>query len=250
MFEQFTLIEIFIIGLLFMWAGFVRSGLGFGGAALGLPLMLFIYDQPLYWLPIIGAHLLFFTTMTLRTRLHGVDWPYLRRALLYILPGTFVGVFGLLNLPNDLLVIFVYGITLFYAFTWILNWAIQSNNNLLDRFLLLTGGYVAGTSLTGAPLIVAVFMRHVTGEQLRNTLFVLWFIIVSIKMTTFAVLGVDMHFLAAIALVPVAAIGHYIGLKVHDKILQNDQSFKRLIGVVLALISILGLIRVFWPNFF
>ena len=250
MFEQFTLIEIFIIGLLFMWAGFVRSGLGFGGAALGLPLMLFIYDQPLYWLPIIGAHLLFFTTMTLRTRLHGVDWPYLRRALLYILPATFVGVFGLLNLPNDLLVIFVYGITLFYAFTWILNWAIQSNNNLLDRFLLLTGGYVAGTSLTGAPLIVAVFMRHVTGEQLRNTLFVLWFIIVSIKMTTFAVLGVDMHFVAAIALVPVAAIGHYIGLKVHDKILQNDQSFKRMIGVVLALISILGLIRVFWPNFF
>lgn len=250
MFEQFTLIEIVIIGLLFMWAGFVRSGLGFGGAALGLPLMLFIHDQPLYWLPIIGAHLLFFTTMTLRTRLHGVDWPYLRKALLYILPATFVGVFGLLNLPNDLLVIFVYGITLFYAFTWILNWAIQSNNNLLDRFLLLTGGYVAGTSLTGAPLIVAVFMRHVTGEQLRNTLFVLWFIIVSIKMTTFAVLGVDMHFLAAIALVPVAAIGHYIGLKVHDKILQNDQSFKRMIGAVLALISILGLIRVFWPDFF
>ncbi len=239
-----------MIGLLFMWAGFVRSGLGFGGAALGLPLMLFIHDQPLYWLPIIGAHLLFFTTMTLRTRLHGVDWPYLRRALLYILPATFVGVFGLLNLPNNLLVIFVYGITLFYAITWVLNVAIQSNNNLLDRFLLLTGGYVAGTSLTGAPLIVAVFMRHVTGEQLRNTLFVLWFIIVSIKMTTFAVLGVDMHFVAAIVLVPVAAIGHYIGLKVHDKILQNDQSFKRMIGAVLALISVVGLIRVLWPDFF
>jgi len=246
MFEQFTLLEIILIGLLFMWAGFVRSGLGFGGAALGLPLMLFINDQPLFWLPIIGTHLLFFSAMTLRTRLHNVNWPYLRQALTYILPATFVGVFGLLNLPNNVLVIFVYGITLFYAITWIMSWAIQSNNNMLDRFLLLTGGYVAGTSLTGAPLIVAVFMRHVTGEQLRNTLFVLWFIIVSIKMTTFAVLNVELHFLTALVLIPVAAIGHIIGLKAHDKIIQNDQSFKRVIGGILAIISILGLLKIVW----
>jgi len=38
--------ELFFTALVFIWTGFVRSGLGFGGAALGLPLMLFIYDQP------------------------------------------------------------------------------------------------------------------------------------------------------------------------------------------------------------
>lgn len=249
MFENFSVIEILLIGLLFMWAGFVRSGLGFGGAALGLPLMLFVRDQPLYWLPIIGTHLLFFSAMTLRTRLHNVNWTYLRRALIYILPATLVGVFGLLNLPNQWLVIFVYSITLFYALTWLMNMAIQSNNNWLDRFLLLTGGYVAGTSLTGAPLMVAVFMRHVTGEQLRNTLFVLWFVLVTIKMSTFAALGVELHFLAALVLIPVAAIGHYIGLKVHDRILNNDQSFKRLLGGVLAVISLLGLWNVVTPGF-
>ena len=247
MFEQFTSIEIILIGLLFMWAGFVRSGLGFGGGALALPLMLFLYDQPLYWLPIIGTHLLFFSSMTLRTRLHNVDWSYLRRALTFILPATLVGVFGLLNLPNQWLVIFVYSITLYYAITWVLNWAIESNNNWLDRLLLLTGGYVAGTSLTGAPLMVAVFMRHVSSEQLRNTLFVLWFVIVTIKMSTFAALGVKLHFLAAISLIPVAGIGHFIGLKAHDLILQNNQSFKRVIGIVLALISILGLWRILLP---
>lgn len=241
MFEQLSLVEILLTGLLFMWAGFVRSGLGFGGAALGLPLMLFVYDQPLYWLPIIGTHLLFFSALTLRTRLNNVDWQYLRSSLIYILPATLVGVFGLLNLPNQWLVIFVYSITLFYALTWLMNWAIQSNNSWLDRFLLLTGGYVAGTSLTGAPLMVAVFMRHVTGQQLRNTLFVLWFLLVTIKMSTFAALGVDLHFMTAVALIPVAAIGHIIGLKAHDRILQNDQSFKRMIGIVLALISIVGL---------
>jgi uncharacterized membrane protein YfcA len=241
MFEQFSLVEILLTGLLFMWAGFVRSGLGFGGAALGLPLMLFVYDQPLYWLPIIGTHLLFFSALTLRTRLNNVDWLYLRSSLIYILPATLVGVFGLLNLPNQWLVIFVYSITLFYALTWLMNWVIQSNNSWLDRFLLLTGGYVAGTSLTGAPLMVAVFMRHVTGQQLRNTLFVLWFLLVTIKMSTFAALGVDLHLMTAVVLIPVAAIGHIIGLKAHDRILQNDQSFKRMIGIVLALISIVGL---------
>jgi uncharacterized protein len=35
-----------LIALVFVWAGFVRTGLGFGGAALGLPLMLFIHNDP------------------------------------------------------------------------------------------------------------------------------------------------------------------------------------------------------------
>ena len=32
-------VQMLLVALLFVWAGFVRSGLGFGGAALGLPLM-------------------------------------------------------------------------------------------------------------------------------------------------------------------------------------------------------------------
>ena len=60
MFFEFSQAQIILIGLIFMWTGFVRTGLGFGGAALGLPLLLFIHNQPIDWLPIIGAHLLFF----------------------------------------------------------------------------------------------------------------------------------------------------------------------------------------------
>ena len=227
-----------------MWTGFVRSGLGFGGAALGLPLMLFIYNQPVYWLPIIGAHLLFFTSLTLRSRLNNVDWAYLKKSSIYIIPPALVGVFGLITLPNNWLIIFIYSVTLFYALTWFLNMKISSNNEWLDRFLLAIGGYVAGTSLTGAPLMVAVYMRNVAANQLRNTLFVLWFILVTIKMTTFKVLSVDIHLLTAIYLLPVAAIGHVIGIKTHELILKNDQQFKRIIGAVLIVISLLGLNQV------
>ena len=241
---NFSATEIGLVALIFIWTGFVRSGLGFGGAALGLPLMLFIYDKPVYWLPIIGLHLLFFTSLTLRSRMNNVDWAYLKRSSIYIIPPALVGVFGLITLPNNWLIIFIYSVTLFYAVTWFLNMNIRSSNAWVDRFLLATGGYVAGTSLTGAPLMVAVYMRNVSAEQLRNTLFVLWFILVTIKMSTFKLLGVDIHLFTALYLLPVAAIGHFIGLKTHELILKNDQVFKRVIGGVLIIISMLGLSQV------
>lgn len=242
---QFSNTELGLIALIFVWTGFVRSGLGFGGAALGLPLMLFIYNQPIYWLPIIGFHLLFFTSLTLRSRLNNVDWAYLKKSSIYIIPPAIIGVLGLINLPNTWLIVFIYSITLFYAFVWVLNMNIKSNSEWLDKFLLSVGGYIAGTSLTGAPLIVAVYMRNVVANQLRNTLFVLWFILVALKMSTFKMLGVDIHWLTAIYLLPIAAIGHVIGLKTHDLILKNDREFKRIIGFVLIVISTLGLIQVY-----
>jgi len=239
---EFAPLELIFTGLLFIWAGFVRSGLGFGGAALGLPLMLFIHDQPLYWLPMIGIHLLFFSTLTLRTRIHNVDWSYLPRAGLFVIPGALVGVFGLISLPNQWLVLFIYSVTLFYALLWLLNINLHSNRSWLDRFFLLLGGYVAGISLSGAPLMIAVFMRNIAAHQLRNTMFVLWIILVSLKLSTLAALGFSLYPIDALVLIPVAAIGHLIGLRVHDAILQNDRLFKRVIGGVLMVICLLG----FW----
>ncbi len=238
---QFETLEILLVALLFMWAGFVRSGLGFGGAALGLPLMLFIRDQPLFWLPIIGAHLLFFSGMTLRKRIHNVDWAYLKQSNVYIIPAALIGVAGLITLPNEWLVVFIYSITLFYALLWLLNIQVSSQRSWTDKMLLALGGYVAGTSLTGAPLMVAVFMRNVSKKQLRNTLFVLWFALVTIKMTAFYALDVPLHFTSALLLLPVAGVGHVAGLKAHDFLLQNDVLFKRVIGGFLLLVCLAGL---------
>ena len=56
--------QLVTIGLLFVWGGFVRSGLGFGGAVLTLPFLLMIYNAPLVFLPIIAMHLLFFSFIT------------------------------------------------------------------------------------------------------------------------------------------------------------------------------------------
>lgn len=238
---DFSLNQTLIIGFLFVWTGFVRTGLGFGGAALGLPLMLFVHNDPRLWLPIIGTHLLFFSGLTLRTRLHNVDWRYLRWSSVYIIPPAIIGVFGLVNLPILWLNVFIYSITLFYGFTWLFNRNIQSSRGWVDKVLLVLGGYIAGTSLTGAPLMVAVYMRNVSKEKLRDTLFVLWFILVSIKMATFIALSVTLHFQAAVMLLPVAAVGHVMGLKTHNLIMRNDLLFKRWIGGGLVIVSSLGL---------
>ncbi|MEI8208980.1 MAG: sulfite exporter TauE/SafE family protein [Methylococcales bacterium] len=243
-----SLYQMIVVALVFVWTGFVRTGLGFGGAALGLPLMLFVQNNPLLWLPIISVHLLFFSGLTLLNRLHNVDWRYLRRSSIYIIPPAIVGVFGLVNLPVLWLNSFIYSITLFYGFIWLLNRGIESHHAWADRILLVLGGYVAGISLTGAPLMVAVYMRNVSKHQLRDTLFVLWFIIVSIKMTTFVVLSVNLHFLTALTLLPVAAIGHILGLKAHNAIMRNDLLFKRWIGGGLIIVSVLGLVELYRPQ--
>ncbi len=243
-----SLYQMIVVALVFVWTGFVRTGLGFGGAALGLPLMLFVQNNPLLWLPIISVHLLFFSGLTLLNRLHNVDWRYLRRSSIYIIPPAIVGVFGLVNLPVLWLNSFIYSITLFYGFIWLLNRGIESHHAWADRILLVLGGYVAGISLTGAPLMVAVYMRNVSKHQLRDTLFVLWFIIVSIKMTTFVMLSVNLHFLTAPTLLPVAAIGHILGLKAHNAIMRNDLLFKRWIGGGLIIVSVLGLVELYRPQ--
>ncbi|MDX8389494.1 MAG: TSUP family transporter [Mariprofundaceae bacterium] len=229
--------------LIFLWTGFVRSGLGFGGAALGLPLLLLVVDNPLIWLPLIGIHLLFFSSITVGLRLTQVDWPFLRKSLSIMIVPKMIGVFGLLTLPTEWLVIFVYVITLFYGGCYLFKYQIKSQHRWVDVILLVFGAYIAGVSLIGAPLIVAVFMHRVAKEQLRNTLFVLWFILVSIKLTVLSAVGVEFWWHAHLWLLPCAAVGHIVGLKLHDRLIHGDAtSFKQIIGAALILICFVGLI--------
>jgi uncharacterized protein len=240
-FPGFSLWQLAFTALIFTWSGFVRSGLGFGGAALGLPFMLLVSDVPIFWIPIIGSHLLFFSGLTLSNRLHNVDWAYLFKSGKLILPAAVAGVFGLLNLPNAILLLLIYSITLVYAVMWALNKVIQSKHQWIDNLLLLFGGYVSGSSLTGAPLMIAVFMRHVPLSKLRDTLFLLWFIIVAFKLTTLFMLDVPLNPMVAVLLLPAAAVGHVIGLKTHDFLLARDVLCRRLIGCLLIVVSLAGL---------
>ncbi len=240
----FSNTELFLISLIFLWVGFVRTGFGFGGVSLGLPLMLLIGSSPVYWLPIIGIHLLFFSSLTLFKSTKEVDWCYLKHSLLWIIPPTLFGLFWLLSLSDKVMIVVVYSITIFYSIIWIFNQKLTSYRAWVDKLLLILGGYVTGTSLIGAPLIVAVYIRYVAKKYLRNTLFVLWFILVSIKMSVFIVFGIKIDWQLSLSLIPIAAIGHVVGLKLHQRIIENDDLFRYWVGSILLLISLIGILKV------
>lgn len=229
------------LGLVFAWTGFVRTGLGFGGAALGLPFMLLLLPDPQFFLPVIGLHLLFFSSLTLSKRIKQVDWRVVRNVMLVLLVPKLLGIVGLLSLPSQWLSLLVFFITFIYGLLWFLQIEVRSQNRWVDGILLILGGYISGTSLIGAPLIVAVVVRYVERERLRETLFVLWLILVVLKLTAFGVAGVPLHVDLALVLLPLAAIGHFIGLKVHDYLLKTgEKTFRRVIGLGLLLVSSVG----------
>ena len=239
-----------LIALLFVWGGFVRSGLGFGGAVLTLPFLLLILDQPLVFLPLIGVHLLIFSSLTVwqgHRQDHTattVNWAFVRWALLVMAIPKAIGVLGVITLPGELISGFIFVIVCIYSVSYILDRPFRSNNRAVDTALVALGGYVSGTSLIAAPLVVPVAASRVSREQLRDSLFALWFILVAVKLAAFLAAGVDMQWIHHLWLLPCATVGHFIGLRFHDYALQRDTTFFfRILGGGLLVVSLTGLAR-------
>ena len=250
---DFSWMQIILTGLIFVWSGFVRSGLGFGGALFTLPFLLLIHDDPLFFLPIISLHLLFFAGLTVvqAERKKGtsensptVNWAFVRYALLIMLMPKLAGVIGLLMLPTALMNVIIYLLIAGYSISYIVGRPMQSNSRKIDVLLLIVAAYISGTSLIGGPLVIAVAMRHIKPHEFRNTLFVLWWILVSIKLTAFVIADVDIQLMNSLLLLPFAALGHFIGHKFHDQLLQRDsRHFYRLLGWVLLATSFIGMFQ-------
>lgn len=251
--SDLTAVQYVLIGLIFVWSGFVRSGLGFGGAVLSLPFLLLVHDNPLAFLPIIAIQLLVFSGLTIvmnnrksqaaRQPEGGtVDWRYLGRILAIMIVPKLIGVFGLVTLPPTVMSTIIFGIVTVYSISYLLDRPFRSKNKVVDLVFLMLGGYVSGTSLIGAPLVIAVVAQHLPKEKLRDTLFALWFILVTIKMAAFIAVGVDLELKQQLWLLPCAAVGHVIGLRFHDYMLKAETPvFFRVLGGVLLVVSCIGL---------
>ncbi|MBU2021405.1 MAG: TSUP family transporter, partial [Gammaproteobacteria bacterium] len=132
------------------------------------------------------------------------------------------------------------------AVSYILNKPFYTNNKFLDTIFLMLGGYVSGTSLIGAPLIVSVFATKVPRHQLRDTLFVLWFILVMIKMVSFLIAGIDLQLIHQLWLLPCALIGHVFGQKLHNRIQKAETPvFFQFVGWALLIVCGFGLYSTF-----
>jgi uncharacterized membrane protein YfcA len=190
-----TPITVVVLMLAFAWAGFVRAGLGFGGLALAYPILLLVVDSPIIVIPIMGIQLLFFSALMLYQNHQRIEWRTTLTLLLIMLPSFLLGVFGLITLPDRWLLFFVYGIVILYAINYIYPLRLYTPNRGLDGAALILAGYVSGISLAGAPIIVAVVSRYADRNSLRESLLVLWFVMVLIKLGTMHAFGVDLQWI-------------------------------------------------------
>jgi len=256
-----------LIAVIFIWSGFVRSGLGFGGAVLALPFLLLVKNDPLLFLPIVSIHLLVFSSwiawqgskvtkqQAIKAAERGeepqevqgnIAWGYLKKALGIMIVPKLIGVFGLLTLPGNIVTGVIFVIVAVFAVSYILNKPFYTNNRILDTVFLMLGGYVSGTSLIGAPLIVSVFATKVPRHQLRDTLFVLWFILVTIKMVSFLIADIDLQLIHQLWLLPCALIGHVFGQKLHNRIQKAETPvFFQFVGWALLTVCGFGLYSTF-----
>ena len=260
---ELSTLQFLIIILIFVWSGFVRSGLGFGGAVLSLPFLLLVHSDPLFFLPILAIQLLIFSGGTVAYNLaksasknlladhkegalqSTVNWDYLKYALIVMIIPKVMGVIGVITLPGNLMATVIFCIVAVYSVSYILNKPFVSNSRVLDVIFLIIGGYMLGTSLLGAPFVITVFAQHVDRRQLRDTLFALWFVLVTIKLAAFIYAGVDLQLAQQLWLLPAATIGHFMGLRFHDYTLQADTKvFYRIIGSVLLMVSIVGIYQI------
>ncbi len=184
--ENLSWVQIILIGIIFVWSGFVRSGLGFGGAVLSLPFLLLIVNDPLIFLPLIAVQLLLSSGWIIwkshvrhRESSHGapvesyIDWGYLKKGLKIMIIPKIIGVVGLLTLSPKLMSMIILIIVSAYSIGYIINRPIQHKSKWIDVGMLSLGGYISGTSLTSAPLVIPVFAQYVPKHKLRDTLFVL-----------------------------------------------------------------------------
>ena len=238
-FDLFTLAFLF---LCFIWSGFARTAFGFGGNALMLPIALLVVSNPIIIIPVVAMQGIFFNGFEVVRNFRRIDWRSLVWIFLILVPGVAAGLYGLIKLPDYILAIAVYAITIGYAASYLFQWKIKTKSKLLDLASLLLGGYITGFSLTGGPPIVAVAMKYIARQFLRNSMMALWVLVSISKVTTFVLADVNLQLFLLAFTLPAVVIGHSIGLRFHDRIMQNKK-FYQILGGVLLIVSIVGIFK-------
>ena len=238
--------DVFILAFLFLcfiWSGFVRTGFGFGGNALMLPIALLVISDPLVIIPVTAVQAMLFSGFEVARNFKKVDWKKVGIIFLIISPAFAAGLYGLINLPDRVLTLAIYAITIAYGLSYIFQIKVRLNCKLLDLGSLLLGGYITGFALSGSPPIVAVAMKYIPKNLLRNSLLTFWILVGATKLITLGLAQIDLQLFLNIFSLPAVILGHYLGLKFHDHILKS-QKFYRLLGGVLLFISIIGILKI------
>ncbi len=246
---DFSIYTIVVLMLAFCWSGFVRAGLGFGGAGLMYPIALLAVDSVLFLVPIICVQLLVFSSVTLVKDRHQINWKVVCGLLAAIMPTYLIGVFGLITLPEQTVLLVVYAVIIGYSLNYIFAAKLSTPRRWVEVPALLLGGYVSGLSLSGAPIIAAVGIKYLDKHQIRASFFVLWTVVCVIKLGTLHAYDVSLQLVHQLWLLPCAFLGHFLGLKVHGHLLRlQSPMFYRVLGYALLVLCLVSMGRQFFSH--
>ena len=126
--------------LCFLWSGFIRSGLGFGGLVLTLPFALMVVDSPLDIMPLAVVHAFVVGISTVFLRFRNVDWMQLLKMIKVMAIPVLFGLFGLITIPETWLLLLVFGVVLMYSVNYIRPFIQLKVGGWSNTLVLMLGG--------------------------------------------------------------------------------------------------------------
>ena len=239
-----SVVQMGMLLVVFIWSGFVRAGLGFGGTALALPFALVVVESAQVVVPLLLVQLFVFSVVNTWRRFDNIDWRYVGYLTAVLVLPVLAGVFTLINLPNHLFLMLVYVGVLGVAIQYIVQVELKSTSKAVDLLLLMVGGYVLGSTTAGGPPIVAVSMRYVARDQVRDTLLGLWSLASAMNLVVLFQAEVDLQWRSQLWLLPATVVGHLIGERFHRQLLtMHTAVFYRVLGAALFIVTVMGLIK-------
>jgi len=208
-------------------AYFLRGITGFGSGLIAIPLL--AHFLPLTFVVPLMLVLDFAASIALsrHTRLQ-INWGEIRTLIPPSLVGIVIGTFMLINMPREPLLVSLGLFVIFFGLRYVFN--VHSENAISRWWSVptgLSGGLIGAMFGTGGPPFV-VYLSHRLHDksQLRGTLTGLFLLDGAFRVVAFLILGLlfQMNMLTAVLMgLPVAAIGLYLGNKVHLEISHRQQ---------------------------
>jgi uncharacterized protein len=236
-----------LLMLVFAWSGFVRAGLGFGGTALALPLALIVVESAQVVVPLFLVQLFVLSGVHTWRHRGNIDWRSVGYLTALLVMPVLAGVYTLIKLPHHGFMTLVYLCVLGVAMQYIVPFEFTSTRKAVDLVLLLVGGYVLGSTTAGGPPIVAVSMRYVARDKVRDTLLGLWLLVSAMNLVVLSQADVDLQWRSQLWLLPATVVGHCMGDRCHRQLLtMQTTGFYRVVGAALLIVTVIGLIKLWW----
>lgn len=218
-----------------LFAYVIRGITGFGSGLIAIPLL--AHFLPLTFVVPMMLALDFVASIVLSRHMHlQVRWDEIRILMPTSLVGMLIGVFLLVNLPHEPLLVGLGLFVIFFGLRYLLN--VHGEKPISRWWSLptgLSGGLIGAMFGTGGPPYV-VYLTHRLHDktQLRGTLSGLFMLEGALRIVTFLFMGLLLQpdiLMSLLLSLPLMGLGLYLGNRVHLGITRRQQL--ALIGVLL-----------------